>query len=259
MLKSLALVFTLTACSALLPAAVAAQTPAGTATPASDQSATPVAAASEPTVSPAVAERTISRDGSVRGTTLEDDDSDGVASGVDKPRSTLVELQSHASIVDGKLVADTKTSQVISLLADATGEFRFTDAPLGNYVLWVWGYGFIGVNTAPTNPGLFQTSIVVAGDGTVTGALPASLLLKKAPEGVLGYPVRTGDADGPVPVGSVNVRQRLSGAIPAGLPATGEPGSSGSWLLMSLGLLLMLLAGAAMTVVAARRASDSRR
>ena len=237
-------------------ASAAAATPTaarGTITPTASQPPSPPLAA--PTSNaPQLPERTISVDSSVSATTIEDADEDGASSAADRPVSTLVELQSDASIVNGELVADTKTSRLISLFSAASGSFRFTAVPQGNYLLWVWAYGFVGVNTAPTNSGLFLANISVAADGKVTGRVPTQFLLKKKPEGVVGYPVRTGDAEGgPPAVGSVDVGRLLRRSALAALPPTGQGASDNTgWVTLS-GVILVALAALGMTTIALQR------
>ena len=194
-------------------------TPTTTSTPlAQPQPPSPPLAATRPGVAD-IPERTLSTDASVAATTVEDVDGDGALSSDDKVVSTLVELITNASLVNDEPMLETGKSRVISLFEDTQGTFRFSDIPPGNYVLQVWGFGFVGIPTATSNPGLFQTNVVVARDGKVVGRVPVQFLVKKKPEGVLGYPVRTGESDGsPILEGSANVGLLLGAPAPAVLP-----------------------------------------
>jgi len=242
------------------PAASATSTVTSTApaTPRAEITATATPSPSAmPTPSPeaTLPVRTISQDFSMSATLREDSDADARTSPGDLPASNaLAELQANVRWDGARHVKLSGDSPVVGLFTNADGSFSFVDVPPGEYLLWIWAYGFIEAPTAPTNPGLFLANVVVDKSGTVSGAVPAQFLLKPKPPGVLGYPVRTGSgADQPPAVGRLDVGEALANQRVAALPATGAGESRRGWLLPVLGIVLVASATAVAAALGVRR------
>ena len=180
---------------------------------------------------------------SVVGYVTEDLDGNRVASPGDQGAQTLAEL---FRLSEGRVVSGT------SLLTDETsGRFEFAEVPQGEYLLSVWwSPGFISLQGASPlratqgHPHVLDLGITVkegiatqlkyittqvegdhvlvrdAEEPSMTPFEELAILVKPKPEGLIPYPVRTGQ--GPLPVGRATV-------APAALPSSGQgPGSSGS-------------------------------
>lgn len=247
-------------------------TPAATTEPATEtpvEASLPTAAASAtatgappPPATPALPDRDISLNGSVRGVVLQDDDASGGPSAGDSPVKTLAQLLVYTRFTGEGSEPGVQTEDyarlsdraaMVSLFTDDQGRFSFDNIPEGEHVLLVWSYGFLGPRTSPTNEGLFRANIVVEADGRVHGPLPEVLLARVKPEGVLGYPVSAG-GEAPTAVGRIDVAAFLrgTGAAPALPSAGGDTANTGSpaawyWIAPSA-IAVMLGLGAAITL-----------
>lgn len=198
--------------------------------------------------------RVLSTDFSLTGTVLEE------KAGTEQPTLALVEVQVNGRF-NGSAQIDTETTgPLISLFTDDAGNFRFTDIPPGEHLLWMWGYYWTNVVAHEAHPNLFLVPFTVSESGVVSGAIPDVFVMREKPEGVLGFPIRTG-ADGlPPPTGTVSVRASVAqppgGAPPPRLPSAGSRAGGDSWReasMIALATVALLGGGAAFAIRNARR------
>ncbi len=240
---------TLTSGATPTPTSAATEPPAsptGTASPAAEPSAPPTTAAPE-TPAPVPTERVdivISSGSALSGAIREDRDGDrAISAGDGTPVLALVEL---AFISRDAVLRNEFASQPNIEIYTEDGSFAFESIPEGVYTLWVWwSPGFIGVETWPTNPGLFFAEIRVGPDGTVTAdrPVPQTFLVRPLRDGEVSHPVRS---SGTVPyAGRVNVREALAARAAAGLPVAGTgPRGRAPWWPVAAGAAAFALAAA---------------
>lgn len=165
---------------------------------------------------------------------VQDKDGDGRVSQSDPGAQTLVELESS-------------DRPLVSMYNSLSGDFAFRNVPAGEYLLVVWwSPGFIGGTTAPTNPGRLEVKFSVGDDGSVTGVIPAAILARELPAGLIPYPVRAGqEGVGTLPVGEVDVAAVYAKAGEVELPASGLATDSDGRMIWTwiVGLGALALAG----------------
>jgi hypothetical protein len=210
------------------------------------------------------------------GYVIEDADGNGVRSAGDRGAQTLaLVLVVSEGYLDGGAM----------LLTDEAGRFEFDDLLPGDYEFTVWwSPGYASIQGTPVvddllygrdayYSGILKLKVSVTGDGVKTysygvresvGAtarirdaenappIPSGdlvILVKPNTEGVLPYPVSTGDGGGPVPVGKVSLRQL---SMPSSGGGGGGAGVGIGWWLTGIGAIL--LAGTTVFLYVERRA-----
>jgi hypothetical protein len=211
------------------------------------------------------------------GYVIEDTDGNGVRSAGDRGAHTLVEMH---QLTAGKAIGVAG----LSLFTDQAGRFEFFDLAPGEYLLCVWWPGFISLQrlspsaATEANPNLLLLGITLGQDGTkqfkyvtlqpdgengenaivkdrqptaATRFEDLAILANPQPQGAITWPLRTGVAQGTIPVGRVSL-----GAVV--LPPSGSGGGNGGWLfpwaVVAVGLAVFAAATAALRV--GRRRTD---
>ncbi len=177
----------------------------------------------------------------------------------EQPTHALVELQLNGRF-DESAAVTTDTGPVVALFTDEAGQFRFTDIPPGEHLLWAWGgLGWVNLVGNQGVPSVFIVPITVSESGVVSGAIPDTFVMREKPEGVLGYPIRTGLDGLPPPTGSVSVRAfvaQLPGETPPLLPAAGARAGGDGWReasAVAVAAVALLAGGVGIAARSARR------